>query len=500
MRKGLVVLLTVVMVGVFALPAMADVSFFGYARVIPTYYNNFDFDKNKADVATLNEGGFASGEHIRSELRLGWKAGGDKWKIMMIAESDMIWNKNNADRSFYTAPAINPSTGNVTQVGGVNSITNAGAEFGIERAEFSYAFTPALELFAGWPISSVDIGTGGLLYGDDHPIIGFRGKVADNIKYQIAYLSIQNTPAVAGVESSLARDWRAYFFKPEFTVGAGNAKGTLSPIVLFSDFRGNASGTTGVIGATAKTYYYGLEGIGQFGMIKPSFEVIIADGEFRPTATQPKKDIKSAAAFAGVEVAVNKAFNPYVAYRYTKGDDNSSDNDVKGFVGVTDIGRFTPLMGMDGNIFGEHLGSGASLYNKPLYSYAPDRAGGAGGGGNAYGGISGVSSGNNPGEQIIAFGAKGNLDDFVKNLSYKTQVFLIRYHKTGNLVKTGGGTVSKTVGTTFDLQLMYAFSPNFSVNGIYSMFAPGTGIKDQLPATAESTTASLYTMNLIWTY
>ena len=104
MRKGLIVLLTVVMVGMFALPAMADVSFFGYARVVPTYYSNFDFDKNKADVSTLNEGGFASGEHIRSELRLGWKAGGDKWKIMMIAESDMIWNKNNACL-LYTSPS-----------------------------------------------------------------------------------------------------------------------------------------------------------------------------------------------------------------------------------------------------------------------------------------------------------------------------------------------------------------------------------------------------------
>jgi hypothetical protein len=67
-------------------------------------------------------------------------------------------------------------------------------------------------------------------------------------------------------------------------------------------------------------------------------------------------------------------------------------------------------------------------------------------------------------------------------------------------VKTGGGTVSKTVGTTFDLQLMYAFSPNFSVNGIYSMFVPGDGIKDQLAITADDTFASLYTMNLVWTY
>jgi len=497
MRKGLIVLLTLVVVGVFALPAMADVSFFGSARVVPTYYNNFDFDKNTADRPTLNEGGITGGEHIRGELRLGWKAGGDKWKISMIAESDLIYNKNNVDRSYYTAPAINPGvpSPNANQLGGVNSIPNAGAEFGIERAEFSYAFTPALELFTGWPISAVDIGTGGLLYGDDHPIIGFRGKLTDNIKYQLAYLSIQNTPIVNTPESSLARDWRAYFLKPEFTFGTASAKATLSPILLYSDFRGNGSGTAGasVISPTAKVFYYGLEGIGQFGMIKPSFEVIVSDGEFRNT---PTTDIKSLAAFAGVELAVNKAFNPYVAVRYTKGDDNSGDTEAEGFVGITDIGRFTPLMGMDGNILGEHLGSGASLFNSPLYSYAPDRAVG----GNLYGGISGGSSGNNPGSQILAVGAKGNLDDFVKNFSYKVQAFYIRYDKTGNLVKTGGGSVDKYAGTTADVQLMYAFSPNFSTNYIFSAFVPGDGIKDQLPATADSTFASLHTLNLVWTY
>jgi len=497
MRKGLIVLLTVVMVGVFALPAMADVSFFGYARVVPTYYSNFDFDKNKADVSTLNEGGFASGEHIRSELRLGWKAGGDKWKIMMIAESDMIWNKNNADRSFYSTPGINPAGTNATQLGGVNTNTNAGAEFGIERAEFSYAFTPALELFAGWPVSAVDIGTGGLLYGDDHPIIGFRGKVTDNFKYQLAYLSIQNTPQITVSESTLARDWRAYFFKPEFTFGTGALKGTLSPIVLFSDYRGNGSSTLGpsVIGPSAQVWYYGLEGIGQFGMIKPSFEVIVSDGQFRdPTNV----DIKSMAAFAAIELAVNKAFNPYVAFRYTKGD-NDKTGEAKGFVGITDIGRFTPLMGMDGNILGENLASGASLFNSPLYSYAPERAGG----GNVYGGISGASSGNNPGSQIIALGAKGSLDDFVKNFSYKVQAFYIKYDKTGNLVKGAGkpaGAVDKYAGTTADLQLMYAFSPNFSANYIFSAFFPGDGIKDQLATTADDTFASLHTLNLVWTY
>jgi hypothetical protein len=456
----------VVLVAAFALPAMADVSFFGYARVMPTYYSNFDFDDNAPDAPIANEGGVATGEHIRGELRLGWKAGGDKWKIMMTAESDIIYNKNNVDRA--TTPLV----------------PTEGAAFGIERAEFTYAFSPAFELITGWPISAADIGTGGLLYGDDHPIIGFRGKVTDNLKYQLLYIPIQNTP-LAGDPSTLTGDWRVYLLKPEFSFGTASAKGTVSPILLFSDNRAQ----------NAQIYYYGLEGIGQFGMIKPSFEVIYADGEFRNTP----RDIKSYAAFAAVELGLSKAFNPYIAGRYTRGDDNDADNDVEGFVGITDIGRFTPLMGMDGNILGESMNAGGR-YNAPLYSYAPERTGAAI---NRYGGISNLGSGDNPGSKIIAVGAKGSLDDFVKNLSYKAQVFGIWFDQTENLSVGAGKTVSKVdtyAGTTVDLNLKYDFSKNFSASYIFSAFLPGDGIKDQQATTADDTFASLHTVNLLWTY
>ena len=481
MRKGLIVLLAVFSVVAFALPAMADVSFFGYARVMPTYYNNFDFDDSHADVATLNEGGYTYGEHIRGELRLGWKAGGDKWKIMMTAESDIIFNKNNVDRSFYSTPGINPAGTSAAKVGGTNSSPNAGAEFGIERAEFSYAFSPALELFTGWPISAVDIGTGGLLYGDDHPIFGFRGKVTDNFKYQLVYISIQNTPSISLSESSVKGDWRAYFLKPEFSLGTGSAKGTLSPILLFSDNRA----------ASAKVYYYGLEGIGQFGFIKPSFEVIAADGEFRNTG----RDIQAYAAFAGVELGLSKAFNPYIAGRYTSGDDDATDNDVEGFNGITDIARFTPLMGMDGNILGEHLSSGG-YYNAPLYSYAPEGSVG----GNGYGGISNLGSGNNPGSMILAVGAKGSISE---QFSYKAQLFGIWFDQTKNLPVGAGKTITEVddyAGTSFDLLLKYAFDKNFSVTYIGSVFLPGDGIQDQQPAGADDTFASVNTVQLVWTY
>jgi len=468
MRKRWIVLLALILVGAFALPAMADVSFFGTARVLPTYYSNFDFNDNLPDAPTLNEGGFTMGEHIRNEIRLGWKAGGDKWKIMMIAETDLISEKDTADRSFYN-----------TGTKGSPLAANAGGEFGIERLELNYTFAPALVLSTGWNIRAADIKTGGLLFGDDHPFIELGGKLTENLGYALTYLQINNRQLTSGV-SPVADDWRAYLLKFDATLGAGAAKFTLSPMVLYSDNRMR----------NAQVFYYGIEGTGQIGMIKPSFEFIVADGEFRAPSTT---DIKSYAGFAGVELAVSKALNPYVAFRYAKGDDNSSDNEAEGFVGITDIARFTPLIGMDGNILGEAMGN---PYGNALYSYAPERRTP----GNLYGGISNLGSGNNPGQKLLALGAKGAISE---PLSYKAQVFLIWFDKTGNIPVGAGKTVSsvdKYAGTTFDLQLSYKFSPNFSTYFIYSTFVPGDGIKDQLATTADDTPAQLASLGLVWTY
>jgi hypothetical protein len=468
MRKGFVVLLAALVVAMLAAPAMAEISFFGTARVLPTYYSNFDFNDNQPDAPVLNEGGLINGEHVRSELRLGWKAGGDKWKIMMIAESDLIMEKDTADRSFYTAATKGAPTAS----------PNAGSEFGIERVELNYTFAPALVLSTGWNIRAADIKTGGLLFGDDHPFIELGGKLTENVSYALDYVIINNRQLTAGL-SPINDDWRAYMLKVNALVGTGAVKFDLSPLILFSDNRLR----------NAKVYYYGIEGTGQIGIFKPSFEFIYADGEFKGT----NFDIKSYAAFAGVEVAVSKALNPYVAIRYGKGDDDSADNDVEGFVGITDIGRFTPLMGMDGNILGESMGN---PYGNVLYSYAPERKFAT----RQYGGIGNAGSGDNPGHRIIAVGTKGAISD---PLSYKAQVFLIWYDKVGNIPVGAGKTaaeVDKYAGTTFDLQLSYKFSPNFSTYLIYSAFLPGDGIKDQLATTADDTFAQLASLGLVWSY
>jgi hypothetical protein len=468
MRKGYVVLLAALVVAMFAAPAMAEISFFGTARIMPTYWSNFDFDDNKPDAPVNLEAGFTSGEHVRSELRLGWKAGGDKWKIMMIAETDLIMEKDTADRSFYSAATKgNPAT------------PNAGAEFGIERAEFTYAFAPTFVLATGWNIRAADIKTGGLLFGDDHPFIELTGKLTENFSYALDYIIVNNRQLTAGV-SPITDDWRVYMLKLNAIVGAGDVKFDLSPFVLYSDNRLR----------NAKVYYYGIEGTGQIGMIKPSFEFVYADGEFRSPSTV---DIQAYAAFAGVEFAVSKVFNPYIAGRFATGDSNSADNKAKGFVGITDIGRFTPLMGMDGNILGESMGN---PYGNVLYSYAPERKFAT----HQYGGIGNAGSGDNPGHMIAAVGAKGAASE---ELSYKAQVFMIWYNKTGNILKGAGkpaGSVDKYAGTTADLQLVYKFSPNFNTSLILSAFVPGDGIKDQLASTADDTYASVASLGFNWTY
>ncbi|MBF0644220.1 hypothetical protein HTZ97_01850 [Desulfuromonas acetoxidans] len=445
--KKLLMLVAVLVAVSLAAPSWAVIDFFGTAKVKPTYYKNFDFDDDATDKLIVNEGGLAKGEHIRAELRLGWKASGEKWSVKMITEADVIMQKDTADRSYYLengSRGYNPNTG---------------GEFGIERVELLYKFMPQLELQTGWDIRALDIKSGGLLYGDDHPFIGFRGQLAENTSYELLYIPIQNMTGITttpdAFESDEVNDWRVYSLKVTQKVGGFN----IAPFYAYSDNDNRE----------AQINYYGAEVTGKAGIFKPSCEIVFADGEFDNGA-----DISSWAFFAGAEMEVSKAFNPYVAVRYTQGDDDASDDDVEGWVGITDIGRFTPLMGMDGGILSEDIGQS---YGATLYSYAPERAVG----GNGYGGISNGGSGNNPGQFVAALGAKGDLSAMIDKLSYKTQVFFIWYDETDNLTNNDdpGEDVDDYAGTTFDLQLKYAVEKNFSVDYIFGVFVPGDGLEDQ---------------------
>jgi hypothetical protein len=100
---------------------------------------------------------------------------------------------------------------------------------------------------------------------------------------------------------------------------------------------------------------------------------------------------------------------------------------------------------------------------------------------------------------ILALGAKGAINE---QFSYKAQVFGIWFDETKNLLnpKSPGTEVDDFAGYTFDLLLKYDFSKNFSATYIGSVFLPGDGIKDQQPAGADDTFASVNTVQLVWTY
>ncbi|MEA3464845.1 MAG: hypothetical protein U9R29_02320 [Thermodesulfobacteriota bacterium] len=474
--KHLLMLVTVLVAVALVAPSWAAIEFFGTAKVKPTYYSNFDFDDDVDDKPIVSEGGLVKGGHMRAELRLGWKAKGDNWSVKMITEADIVMNKDNVDRSYYigSEKGMNPNTG---------------SEFGIERAEMLYKFNDAIELQTGWDIRALDIKSGGLLYGDDHPFIGFRGKLAENTKYELLYLPIQNRSdwTSAPYDNDDMNDWNVVTLKINQQIGGFN----ISPFIAYSESDHTTSSSTttmtadcdtGIVTSLTNTttndyssqiMYYGIEATGKVGMFKPAFEIVMADGDMSG-GNEDGADISSWAAFAGLEMDVCKAFTPYVAFRYTQGDDDTTDDDVEGWVGITDIARFTPMMGMDGGILSEDLGQS---YGATLYSYSPERAVG----GNKYGGIGNGGSGNNPGQMLAAIGAKGDLSSVVDKLSYKTQAFFIWYDETDNLTNTKnpGSSVDDYAGTTFDLQLKYALDPNFSVDYIFGVFVPGDGLEDQ---------------------
>jgi hypothetical protein len=85
-------------------------------------------------------------------------------------------------------------------------------------------------------------------------------------------------------------------------------------------------------------------------------------------------DISAFAGYAGLEYPVNESFNPFVALRVASGDDDPTDNDVEGWLGITDIGRFSPLIGIDGQFLGWEPNSNQAIASG-LFGLALDQAG-----------------------------------------------------------------------------------------------------------------------------
>ncbi|HIE08147.1 MAG TPA: hypothetical protein EYP64_08885, partial [Desulfarculaceae bacterium] len=304
-----------------------DLTLFGSNRFIPTYCSNMnDFDSDKEDWVTLDEGGWGAGFFVRNELRLGFSGKGENFGFRVILENDIHYSKNNGDRNTYGTWG--------------NTSTDFGAEFGVERSKFWYDFGP-IRLTTGWDVTWADIKTGGLLYGDDHPFIMLSGKVDKVMDWQVNMLIIEDADDLNGKFTGKYRDsdWYAYIGKMNFKV----AGLTLSPFACFSDMR---KGSQGI--GNSQAYYGGFEAYGKIGIFQPSFEAVYVGGTINDaykngSADQDDYDISSYAAFASLKIALMPEFQPYIGGFYVAGDDDNTDNDAEGFVGITNITRYTPI-------------------------------------------------------------------------------------------------------------------------------------------------------------
>ncbi len=432
-----------------------DLTLFGSNRFIPTYCKNMnDFDSSKQDWTTLDEGGWGAGFFVRNELRLGFAGVGENFGFRVILENDIHYSKANGDRNTY---------GDYGQ-----KTSDFGGEFSVERSKFWYDFC-GVRFTTGWDVTWADLKTGGLLYGDDHPFIMLSGKAGDMFDWQLNMLLINDAddleyPDHTHIDLSgkyRDADWYAYIAKANFKV----AGLTISPFACFSDMRKGVQGH-----GNSQAYYGGLEVYGKHGILQPSFEIVgvtgtINDAYMSGTPQQDDYDISSFAAFGALKFALMPEFNPYIGGYYVQGDDDPTDDDAEGFVGITNITRYTPTFGMEGGYMYEHIyGLGS-----PLYALTPERLGGKAA---RYGGIGAGGTGDNPGLIYVGMGATGK----VSEISYKVQTAYLWFEEKP--YKNGDEISNDEIGWTVDAQAKYALNSNVSLSYTISGLLPDDGVKD----------------------
>ena len=430
-----------------------DIELFGHLKTFPHYIHNVDFNSDDTAMDFIfDECGAMTNESIRNEIRLGLKAKGENWSFLIAVESDFVLNKPNGDR-------IDTGDGDTE-----------GDDFGVEKLNFGYNFG-LFQINTGWADKFLDINTGGILYGDDHPFIGFSGKLR-SVKWEALYLIIQDDLDFSGGsvdENTL--DWRVYTLKTFFNV----SNLTLAPMYAFSDNDEH----------DAKVHYIGMEVYGKLGMITPRFEIIYATGD-QDTA-DGEKDIDAWAAYASVEFAVSNAFNPYIGAYYYTGDNDSNDDEIEAFNGITNISRYSPTFGIENALIYRYI----PALGTTIYSNTTGLLGQAEG----YGGVSNGSKADTPGTIMLGLGVKGT----IKKVSYKAQIMHFMFEDTGAIEQIYGKKIDDQVGTEFDIHLTYKFNKHFSLGNVFAIFHPGDGVQD-IRGDKYDETAIMNTVELIWRF
>lgn len=442
-----------------------DIVMFGSLKTFPHFIENADFNDSKTPRDfIIDENGSMADHNIRNELRIGWSAKGDNWDFLIILESDFNLNKHNVDR-------------------GADNIKNtplddqgmSGEDFAVEKLNFGYNFG-SFKINTGWNTKFLDLRTGGILYGDDHPYIGFQGKFG-SVPWEALYIIIfdESDGAFTGVVDGDRLDWRVYTFQANLNVGGF----TIAPMYAFSDNEAHE----------ADVHYLGFEGFGKVGMFSPKFEFVYAIGE-QDTAGGSENDISAYGFYGSIEAHFSKACNVYFGGYYLSGDDDPTDDDVEAFNGIGNIGRYSTTFGMENAfVYRYNPALGTHLYsnNFNMLGTVP-----------GYGGISNSSKSDAPGMIMLGIGARGALSE---KLSYKAQAMYFQFAEESNLtnVVNPGRDVDDEVGLELDLQITYQFNNHFSIGNVIAAFIPGDGVTDRLGEDYDET-GFIDTIELTWKF
>jgi len=439
-----------------------DVNFFGSLKCYPTFMDDIDFNRDSTSKDfIIDENGLMAEHDIRSEVRIGWTGKAEKFDFLVVLESDFNMTKANADRG-----------ADISQI--MDSGMNGG-DFGVEKLNLRYDFGD-FAVKAGWNSRFLDVMTGGVLYGDDHPYIGLEGKSGD-FSWEALYITVQDEVYATTPHSS---DWRVYTLKGIFKTKVDNNDFNISPFYAYSNDNAHE----------ARVHYFGAEAYGKIDKLTPRFEAVYALGDM-DTAGGTSYDISAWAAYGSVEFEASKECIPYLGVTYMTGDDNANDKDIKAFNGITNISRYTPTFGMENALIYRYVPAlGSHLYSNNFATL---------GSGSGYGGISNSSKGDSPGLISYGLGCKGTSG----KLFYKAQVLFMQFEEAGGLESlgtySGGSNIDNAVGTEYDLLLTYKYSKHFSLGNCFAYFDPGDAIRD-LWGNDYDDAAILNTVELQWVW
>jgi len=455
-----------------------NMEIFGSLKTYPHFVSNVDFNAGdtKYDYL-LDENGIIDNDEltVRNQFRLGFKGSGDNWTFKSILESDISLSKGNVDRGH--------------RQGEINNLGMTGEDFGVEKLEFTYDFASyglPVTLATGWSTNHLDLETGGILYGDDHPFIRLSGKT-NNMSWEAMTLIINDaigdansrntsfggvTPESRG--DSDQNNWLVYTGKMTMPVN----KFKLSPLYAYSNNKAR----------DANVHYLGVQAYGKVGKLAPKAEFVYALGEKDDfTGAGKDADISAFGGYAAVVANLSDKLNPYVGGYLLSGDGDANDADIEAFNPITNISKFAGPFGMSNAMIYKQV----PVLGAPLYSNAPERLGDALG----YGGVSNKASADNPGLQSLGIGTKGSMNKW----NYQLQLQYLMFAETGALEDNMGKSIDDSMGYEGDLKIAYNFSENFSLGNSISVFSPGDGVQD-LRGDNYDETALVDTLEMEWNF